>query len=99
MSINTKHQFYTDTEGSISFILLRLQLRYPYLHLVLRQGQLLDGVREVCRIKTDMSCARDALTKQRGPFGTWWKLEYQIVLFGKTELTAQFVWLDSKVCA
>jgi hypothetical protein len=60
-------------------------------------GRLRPGVKLACRIKADMSNAKDTLKKRNGEDGPRWTLDHDILLyFGRTELMAQMAWKDSK---
>lgn len=57
-----------------------------------------DGYSLACEIKADMSKARPTLSKEKGPKGAFWNLEFDVVInFGATELAASIAWKDSKV--
>ncbi|KAG9120288.1 hypothetical protein FRC07_004280 [Ceratobasidium sp. 392] len=60
---------------------------------ILLVGHLNKGYEEVCQVTADLSGMRQALKKQTGPDGEYYKLSYKLALqFGGTELKAFIEW-------
>jgi hypothetical protein len=62
-----------------------------------RSGNWVPGVSLACTIHTDMTSGLGTLKRHRGADGTYWTLDYEVVVFfGRTELMAQAIWKDAK---
>jgi hypothetical protein len=57
---------------------------------------IVDMYSTLCYIEADTSRVCKALTPQRTPKGTYYKMEFDIILsFGLTELTGQIAWKEN----